>query len=372
MMLKNVYRNEIIYPRREKYQTRTARFLMIFINPCKNFPSALARVAAKCYFSSIMVKQAEKIIFIQDFDGGRTPFNPVELQARLIQCFLDAGLRDSSYMAEDIALAVEYALRNSPRPEPVFGRGELAAAVIRMLEETGFPEVAALFRSSGGDRQISIDTEPGPISGLLAKFLACSPERLERITEQVCDGMKKLEISAASPHLLLELARHYERLSLEPPGAPAAPAAPAAAAVGRELPADENELARLLPEQAQYWMKRNVLRISGISTFFPCIRIFFLLRRYAAELELPAPVTELEIMPHLYEMANLLEACRDAIECRLVPAEPLPIYLSIPDMSTFITHYLGGEWPKSEKLGRELAAALASGFRREIYKLSLS
>ncbi len=315
-----------------------------------------------------MVKQAEKIIFIQDFDGEQKPFNPVELQARLIQCFLDAGLRDSSYMAEDIALAVEYALRNSPRPEPVFGRGELAAAVIRMLEETGFPEVAALFRSSGGDRQISIDTEPGPVSGLLAKFLACSPERLERITELVCNGMKKLEITEASPHLLLELARHYEHLTPAPPPEPPATASFA----GDKLPANEDELARLLPEQTQYWIKRNVLRINGISTFFPCVRFFFMIHRYAAEIKLPAPVTELEVMPHLYEMANLLEMCRDAIERKLDPVEPLPIYLSIPDMSSFITHYLGGEWPKSERLGRELAAALASGFRREIYKLSIS
>ena len=93
-----------------------------------------------------MVKPAEKIIYIQDHEGERVRFDPVELQTRLINCFLTAGLRESSYMAEDIALAVEYTLLNSNRPDAVFGQGELAAAVIRMLEETGFPEVAALFQ----------------------------------------------------------------------------------------------------------------------------------------------------------------------------------------------------------------------------------
>ena len=75
-----------------------------------------------------MVKMAEKIIYIQDHEGGRVPFDPLTLQTRLINCFLTAGLRENSYMAEDIALAVEYTLLNSNRPELVFGQGELAAA----------------------------------------------------------------------------------------------------------------------------------------------------------------------------------------------------------------------------------------------------
>ncbi len=310
-----------------------------------------------------MVKLAEKLIFIQNFDGERVPFNPVELQARLIQCFLGAGLRDSSYMAEDIALAVEYALRNSPRPEPVFGRSELAAAVIRMLEETGFPEVAALFRRTGGDRLVLIDAEPEAVSSLLSKFLACAPKQLECITARVCESMQKLEIPAASPHLLLELARHYEHLAAE--------TLPVAASAAK-LPADENELFALFGGEQRRWMDNGVLRISGIGTLFPCLRIFFMIRRFAAELALPAPATEMEITPQLYQMGNLLEECRRLIEERLNPPEPLPIYLAIPDMSGFITEYLGGEWPRSEKLGRELAGILCSGFSRDIYKLALS
>ena len=139
-----------------------------------------------------MVKLAEKLIQIQEFDGSRVPFDAVELQTRLIHCFLAAGLRDSSYMAEDIALAVEYTLLNSNRPEPVFGRGELGSAVVRMLEETGFPEVAALFRRNGSERLVTVSTRPESVSGLLAKFLACPPERFERIVRQVCEAARLL------------------------------------------------------------------------------------------------------------------------------------------------------------------------------------
>ena len=83
---------------------------------------------------------------IQNFDGTREPFDATALQTRLIGCFLAAGRSDSSFMAEDIALAVEYTLSHVERPEPVFGRGEIDAAVIRLLEEAGLPDVAKIFR----------------------------------------------------------------------------------------------------------------------------------------------------------------------------------------------------------------------------------
>lgn len=70
-----------------------------------------------------MVKPAEKIIYIQDHEGERVRFDPVELQTRLINCFLTAGLRESSYMAEDIALAVEYTRSTATVPMPSSARG---------------------------------------------------------------------------------------------------------------------------------------------------------------------------------------------------------------------------------------------------------
>ena len=79
-------------------------------------------------------------VMIREFEGDIVPFDSEVLQTRLIGCFLAAGLRDSVDLPQDIALAVEYTLRNSPRNEPVFGRGELERAVTRLLEEIGFPD----------------------------------------------------------------------------------------------------------------------------------------------------------------------------------------------------------------------------------------
>ena len=62
----------------------------------------------------------------------------------------------------------------------------------------------------------------------------------------------------------------------------------------------------------------------------------------------------------------------EAIEASLKTPEPLPLYLAVPDMLDFIVVYLGGERSRSEKLGRELARALAAEFTRDVYKLSIS
>ena len=313
-----------------------------------------------------MVKLAEKLIQIQEFDGSRVPFDAVELQTRLIHCFLAAGLRDSSYMAEDIALAVEYTLLNSNRPEPVFGRGELGSAVVRMLEETGIPEGAALFRRDGSERLVTISTRPESVSGLLAKFLACPPERFDRIVRQVCDAARLLHFDAASPHLLLELARHYEQLAEEEPPPPEPVEPPPAPA------ATQSELYRILPEEAQKLIDDGILRVNGITPIFSRISFFFMMKPFAEKFHLAPPVTELEVEPLLYRMTEILEAAREAIEQHLAVTEPLPLYLAVPDMLDFIVDYERGERLGSEKLGRELAETLAAGFRCEVNRISIS
>lgn len=376
VFLKNLQSNAIIYPFGGKYQPFRAIFSgnrekkatpapEDIVTPLNNSAkSACNRPRrALCYN---MVKLAEKLIQIQEFDGSQVPFDAVELQTKLIHCFLAAGLRDSSYMAEDIALAVEYTLLNSNRPEPVFGRGELGAAVVRMLEETGFPEVAALFRKNGGERLVTIDTGRESVAGLLAKFLACPPERFERIVGKVCDAAKLLRFDAASPHLLLELARHYEQLAAEEPIPTETPETPPAPA------ATQSELYHILPEAAQELVNDGILRINGITPIFSRISFFFMMKPFAEKFHLTPPVTELEVEPLLYRMGEILETARCAIERHLAVSESLPLYLAVPDMLDFIVDYERGERLGSEKLGRELARTLAAGFRCEVNRISIS
>ncbi len=307
-------------------------------------------------------------IRIQEQDGSRTAFNALELQTRLIGAFLASGRREDSYLAEEIALAVEYTLSRLPRPEPVFARGEIEAAVIRLLEETGFPEVARVFRKGGAvESTASIAADAATLRSLLRRFFCVSgDERLLRLVDAVLRAAVRLDISSASPHLWLELARYYD--SQLPPSSVDADEEPAVTLVTLT----RDELIAMLPETARAWSEAGVLRVNGVTSLFPCVHFFFMMNGFAGYNRLTAPVTELEIEPLLYQAGAVLEEVRKSIAEKLgKTGSELPCLLTIPDMFDFITDYAGGERIGSESLAAELAGVLTSAFACDLYKLSL-
>ena len=151
-------------------------------------------------------------VMIREFEGDLLPFDGDVLQTRLIGCFLAAGLRESVDLPQDIVLAVEYTLRNAPRNELIFGRGELERAVTRLLEEIGFPEVAKLYRSgSGTENELMVTPDEKTLSEMLRGHLGVTGELFNKVIDKVMEGAGKLEIRRAPAHLFLELARYYER-----------------------------------------------------------------------------------------------------------------------------------------------------------------
>ena len=292
-----------------------------------------------------MTDSNNKTITILERDGRSVTFNVMELQTRLIGAFLASGRRDVSYLAEEIALAVEYALTQLPRPEPVFARGEIEAAVIRFLEEANLPEVARAFRKGGAvETTARISADAKTLRELLRRFFCGSDDaRFDRLLEIVLDAAKKLDISDASPHLWLELARHYDAL-IEPEAEDGTVAPAALVTLTRD------ELRELLPEKALEWHNAGILRINGVTSLFPCIHFFFMINDFALYHKMSAPVTELEIEPLLYQVGAVLEEIRRKVEKRLDTATALPCLLDIPDMFDFIADYAGGERIGSERV----------------------
>lgn len=305
-------------------------------------------------------------ILVQDFDGARHPFDAQELQTRLISCFIASGRGDEGFVAEDIALALEYTLRRAPRPEPVFGRGEIDAAVVRLLEEAGFPETAKLFRQhGGGEKIIEISTDPASVGELLAGFLACPPERFDRVVALVSEAAAKLTINPAPPKLLLELARHYERILSAAAERTDFPPTP-------PLTMSRREMFSLLPPEARNMIDEGILRISAITPLFARIHFFFTLGAFARHYELSVPLTELEAFPLFYRAGRIMGEARRAIIRALPPDTPeLPCLLTLPDIFDFLDDYVGpGE--SNGAFAAEIAGALTAEIGCELYKLNSS
>ena len=92
-----------------------------------------------------MIKLCDTAITIINPDGTRFVFEIDELQSRIIKSCLAAGIRDV-WIAEDISLSIEYALIQDEDASRVFTLADINYIVVKILEETGYPEVAEKFR----------------------------------------------------------------------------------------------------------------------------------------------------------------------------------------------------------------------------------
>ena len=85
-------------------------------------------------------------------DGTSAFFDPEELRLRLEKSFAAAGRTDPA-VAGEIVLAVEYALscRDAENSDSglVIHAGEIDECVVRILEDTGYPDAARHFRGTG-------------------------------------------------------------------------------------------------------------------------------------------------------------------------------------------------------------------------------
>ncbi len=295
-------------------------------------------------------------------DGSRELFHMEELQSRLFGAFVAVGRGDCASLAEDIALAVERALRDSERPNLTFGRGELDAAVVRFLENAGYPQAAQVYMRRGVSSVITIDTAAkAELALLLRRHLSCSDIRFNRIVDAVSQAAQKAGITAATPTLLLELGRHFEREYREEPIEFVLPDVPAF---------DREMLLPLLSEKTAHLVERGILRVAGIHTLFPSMRFYCLLNDFAAEKKYLPPVTELEVVPDLRELGRQIDEMRRVIERALNLPDPLPCLLTLPDLPEFVEEYFEQQRIGVAPVASELAEAIASEIGCTLYKLS--
>jgi hypothetical protein len=318
-----------------------------------------------------MIKLAENSITLTGIEGTTSAFDPDYLQARIIQSFITAGISES-HLAEDISLAVEFSLRKSNRKEKNFTISEVNNIVARIMMDTGFPEVAAIYLRNNASSQMTIDPEFNTIKKLLQKHLGINNTKIDSLCGKVIAALGQLNIKDAAPGLFLELAKHYEMEAF---------ADDAIEPVALDTWEQDNhwlvtakQLEQELAISARNLINSKVIRLAGVSSMFPSIRIFFMINEFCRFHGFEGPLTEMVLIPYLFSAGKAIDSCIKTTE--LLASEEvqgeLPVFLTIPDMSSFAVQMLNASWPEVEKDCREMMTPLCNSLSRPLFKLKLS
>jgi len=323
-----------------------------------------------------MIRLREQTILMLDRSGETAPFDGINLQSDIAACFFGADLREQSFLAEDISLAVEFALQEAAAANPgrAFVKSELDSLVVKVLENSGFPEVASLYSERCGDLKIECGTDYETLEALLSRFLIVSEARRHQIAVKVADALAQLKIASAPHTLILELARFFERSS----EGLAEPVFAGAAHPGdRRFVLTVQEVHSLLQGDAECagFCDSGVLRAKGVSRVFPGVRLVLDLGRFSAQEKLPSPLTELEFQGVCRPLVSACDRAAELLFSRLKEAglsqSPL-LVLESASTKAFAADFLGAAWPQGRRAAREFLLLLSESMHRTVDKLSLS
>ena len=293
-------------------------------------------------------------------DGAAAAFSLDTLHLTVLQAFVRTDTPEN-YLAEDVALAVEYALRHSSRRNPVFTRAEVNNAVVRVLEETGLIDAARYYRKHNVRAVMSLTGDPAAVAGLLANHLSDAERNtnFSALAARVCDALGKLDIAAPSPALCIELAR----CCLAAPAAAGITLPPTGSPGGEYLAL--KEMSAALSPAAAALCRIGALQFQPVSRrVFPSLRAVFKLTGFASGAGLVPPITEMMIADRLYQLRTIFDgafaALRDLYRNSTGGAENPPGYLFIPDLEEFAVNWLAWSWPEAKNSCLELISPLES------------
>ncbi len=318
-----------------------------------------------------MIKLSDNSIQLITVDGNRIEFETEELQGRIINSCLDAGIREV-WIAEDIALSVEYALRAPENQERTFSVSDINGLVVKILENTGYPDAAESFRLRNEGAENEIESKPETVSTVIRKHLGLSGKKLEDLTGRVLQAAESLGIKSAVPNFFLELARHYREHKMPVSGLVAPPPE---SRRNNKTPwlVSPDAIKEGLSENTSKMLDSGIIGISGVSRLFPAIKITLRLVKLVDMLDLNPPVTEMSVLPGFVPAADTVNEVIMAVK-RLAGSKhgnKLPLYLQVADAAEFAERWLEIPWPKAEPCCRELLDYLSRMLDQNVFKLKL-
>ncbi len=317
-----------------------------------------------------MIQLCNRAVLIHRENGATEFFQSETLQKKIESSCRAAGLHET-WIAEDIALSVEFSLGELGN-DKVFTNSEIDAIVVKILQEAGLATVAAHYRHLQDNPEAEITFTPLAIKEIVSRYLHVDTAQLDHIVEKVTDAGQKLLLKDTSPTLILELAKHYmdDRSYLS--NAPES-------SISKNLHScpwliSRDEILQKISGRTSTLVSSDVLKVAGVSRLFPSIRIEIAFANFAKASGLVAPVTDFIIFSYL---ANLAEAIDNIItigkELALQLPENntnLPVYLKFTDAPKFTNDWLGGNWNESKNCFEELVTELKLLLHNKVFSYS--
>jgi hypothetical protein len=315
-----------------------------------------------------MIKIADNAIQLLAGDGTISNFDSEWLQRGIVSAFRHSGVQDE-WMAEDIALAVEYAIQHDKRPNNLFSERELNAAVVHALHNSGFIDAAKIYSEQNICFESLLSAENAAISSLLEQHLGISTTTAKVLAGQVINAAKKINITTASPTLFLELAKHLRHREVSNLHCPE----PSITQINRKAPwlLNRNELLSSLKPESKLLIDNNVITFAGISRLFPALKITFMLSNLVTYCKLESPLTEMALSGHWHLPAAVINDIANTATT-ILGQQQLPLFINIPDMSTFACTHLQAMWPEASKDCREMLGQLEKLLSFQPFKIQMS
>lgn len=306
--------------------------------------------------------------------GEAVPFDSEQIQTGIVSSFNAAGIHDE-WLAEDIAMAVEFALAQNAYESKSFSALEINTTIVKILEDNGFPEAAEHYRNCNSFAEITINADPNTIRLLLARQLALYGETLQETVDKVMDATQRLGIEYATPALYLEMARHFKNVATPLPklASSALPSAPATSKPRYLVTATEINAA--LSSEVRRIVDAGIVFPKGISSISNSLILELRLSKLATYLRLEPVITEMMLIPHFNATAKGLNECfiraQELMDSKQ-HSVAIPVFLSVPDMSIFAAKYLEAEWPEAKKDCRYLLTCLSKSLDFDVFNTRMA
>lgn len=309
-------------------------------------------------FGNTMISPARKQIFVSCEDGSLELFKPEELQSHIYVACIQCGF-DDSWLSEDLALSVEYLLVQEGKKSE-FSREEIFLFTSRLLEETGYSNIALRFRRNCGlkmDKESDIGFDALNSCLTISRQFGSDSMQIKNLSVLVLSALRRLGINNPSDELILALAKHYTKntdvLKM---------ISPESTQKGILLATRDEITERLVlnVKGLDQWIAYGVFVFHPVSVLFPSLKISFSLAKFAEMKALVPPLTELNIMPYFEEIAFLVEESKRILLNFLLESGvkgEFPVILRLTDSVEFAKEYMGSE-SGDDKFIREFFVSL--------------